>query len=165
MTAGTILDLVILVSLLFFAVNGFLTGFIIQLGRLFALGFGIWAMGKWSDSVAEYLQFVSNPAWRGALAALLVFMVVLLVVGILARGVEKLVRFSLGGVLDQLAGAVFSLAVGVLFWTLALMFVQRIFPHAQFLQESWAVPWCNQLVERWGDIFPPLLSPVAPQPA
>lgn len=155
MTGADILDLVILVTLFLYVANGFMSGFIIQGCRLFSLVGAFWAVRAWTSPAADWLTFISSPAWRSIMAAAIILTAVLIGIGILGRLLKKLVSFSFGGWIDRICGALLALVVGLIFWTVILLFLHKLFPGAEFLRDSRALPYFDGIFR--------FLSPWLPQ--
>jgi membrane protein required for colicin V production len=99
------LDILLLVLLGLAAYKGFRRGFIIEVAALAALVLGIWAGVHVSDRVAVAIGL---PAERTALAFLVTFLLVLLVVHLLARFLTSLINITQLGLFNKLAGIAFG---------------------------------------------------------
>jgi membrane protein required for colicin V production len=100
------LDWLLLGILAWAAIQGFQRGFIIELASLVALVVGIWAAVHFSD---RFAAAVGIDAENTALAFLLTFLAVLLVVHLLARFLTTLIDIAQLGVPNKLAGIVFGM--------------------------------------------------------
>ncbi len=100
------LDWLLLGILAWAAIQGFQRGFIIELASLVALVAGIWAAVHFSD---RFAAAVGIDAENTALAFLLTFLAVLLVVHLLARFLTTLIDIAQLGVPNKLAGIVFGM--------------------------------------------------------
>lgn len=99
------LDWSLLLLLALAAVKGFQRGFIIELAALLAVVLGIWAAVHLSDQVAVA---VGIDAENVALAFLVTFLAVLLVVHLLARFLTTLIDLAQLGLPNKLAGVLFG---------------------------------------------------------
>ena len=152
---ANIFDLVVVLSLAGYVVSGFFSGFILQFARLFSIIGAFWAMRSWTPLLAPRLEFVAEPAWRSIAAGVIIFVAVMLVIGVAARLLKKLVAFSFGGWLDKLLGAVLSFAIGLIFWTVIIIVLEKFFPDSEFMRSSRVVPYFNGLVEYLRQWLPP----------
>ncbi|MEZ4757604.1 MAG: CvpA family protein [Flavobacteriales bacterium] len=99
------LDWSVLLLLGFAAAKGFQRGFIIELAALLAVVLGIWTAVHVSDRVAAA---VGIDAENVALAFLVTFLAVLLVVHLLARFLTTLIDLAQLGLPNKLAGIAFG---------------------------------------------------------
>ena len=155
---ANIFDLIIILTLAGYTLSGFFSGFILQFARLFSLVGAFWAMRSWTPLLAPRLEFVAEPSWRSIAAAVIIFIVVLLAIGIIARLLKKLVSFSFGGWIDKLLGALLGCAVGLIFWTIIIVLLEKFFPEGEFLRNSQLVPYFNTFVENLRHWLPPELA-------
>ena len=99
------LDWSILVLLALAAFQGFRRGFIVEVASILALVLGIWAGVHVSDRVA---LAIGLPTEHVALAFLVTFLLVLLVVHLLARFLTSLIGIAMLGLPNKLAGIAFG---------------------------------------------------------
>ena len=154
-----IFDLIVVLTLVFFAGRGFLHGFVGEVAGLVSLLGGFWAAHTYHDLLAPRLTFIHDPAWRVMAAYVLIFLGVLISVALLARILQKILSFSFVSWADKLAGALLGLAKGALIWSLALLVLQKFFAGTPFLQHSRTLPYFNALMGQVRGWLPPdLLS-------
>lgn len=156
--AAHIFDVVVLISLLGNTVAGYISGFITQFTRIFSLVAAFWAMSQWTDALAPQLSFIHSPSWRVICAGVLLFFLTLLLVGILASFLKKIVTFSHAGWLDKLCGAFTALGVGLIIWTLIIIVLEYLFPKADFIHNSLVIPYFNMAIEQIRQLLPPELA-------
>lgn len=150
-----IFDLVIVVTLLFFAIRGVRNGFVGEIAGIASLVGGFWAAKTWVGALAPRLQFISDPAWRPLAASVIIFIVVMLAIGLIARLVQKMLSWSFAGWIDKLAGFFLGLAKGVLIWALLFIVLEKLFSDAQFMRDSRAVPYFSALIDQIRAWLPP----------
>lgn len=155
---ANIFDLVVLITLIGNTVSGYISGFIVQFTRIFSLVAAFWAMGQWTDSLAPRLSFIQSPSWRAISAGVIIFFVTLLLVGVLANILKKIVAFSHAGWLDKLCGAITALGVGLIIWTLIVIVLENLFPQAEFVRDSRLIPYFNTLIGQIRQWLPPDLA-------
>ncbi len=153
-----IFDLVIVVTLVLFTLNGVRNGFIGEVAGICSLIGGFWAARAWNAQVAPFLDFISDPSLRSIAACALIFVVVALAIGLLARGLRKLVSLSFVAWADRLAGAVLGLAKGVLIWALIFIVLEKLFRDAPFLRDSRALPYFTAIIDQIKQWLPPELA-------
>lgn len=153
-----ILDLLVVITLCLFTIDGYKSGFIQEIAGLFALFAGFWAARAWNMEVAPYLTFISDPGFRPVAACIIIFIAVMLAVGVLARIAKKIVAFSFGAWIDRLAGLVLGLGKGILIWCLVFIVLEKFFPSAQFLRGSRTYPYFETLINQIATYLPPEIA-------
>lgn len=153
-----IFDLIIVVTLVLFTLNGIRNGFIGEVAGICSLIGGFWAARAWNAQVAPFLDFISDPSLRSIAACALIFVVVALAIGLLARGLRKLVSFSFVAWVDRLAGALLGLAKGLLIWALIFIVLEKLFRDAPFLRDSRALPYFTAIIDQIKQWLPPELA-------
>jgi membrane protein required for colicin V production len=141
-----IFDLIIVLILVFFAARGFIQGFVGEVAGLVSLLGGFWAAHHYHQLLAPRLTMLTDPAWRVIAAYVLIFLGVIISVALLARILQKILSFSFVSWADKLAGCLLGLAKGVLICSLVLLFLQKFFAGAPFMQHSRALPYFNALM-------------------
>ncbi len=112
-----------------FAYKGFTKGLIIELASLAALVLGIYAALYFSDITADFLvtYLKVGKKYLSLIAFVLTF--ILVVIGVVTLGgriLEKFIDILLLGFLNKLAGAVFGVLKGMLILSLLLMLMNYI---------------------------------------
>lgn len=153
-----IFDLIIVVTLVFFTLRGARNGFVGEIAGIAALVGGFWAARAWNAQIAPYLDFVSDPSLRVICACVLIFIVVMLAIGLLARLLKKVIAFSFVAWIDRLAGALLGLAKGILIWALLFIIIEKIVGDAQFMRDSRALPYFNAIIDHIRQWLPPDLA-------
>lgn len=129
------LDIVILCFLALLIFNGVRKGFIISLATLIALVLGIWAAIHFSNYISVILQKQFHPSgnWLPVLSFTITFLLVLIVVILIAKGVEKLVSLAGMGLLNHVAGGVFGLMKGLIFASVLFFIIARFDPKQKLI--------------------------------
>ncbi len=143
-----IFDLVIVLTLVFFTIRGVSNGLVGEVAGIFALVGGFWAAKVWNAQLAPYLDFIASPSWRVIAAYAIIFIVVMLAIGLLARILKKIIAFSFVGWLDKIAGGILGLAKGILIWALIFVVLEKLLGDAPFMRDSRAYPYFQTLVEQ-----------------
>jgi membrane protein required for colicin V production len=108
------LDIVILVVLAIAAFTGLKVGIIKVLFTVVGIIVGVVLAGRFSDDLAGVLTFI-DPDWAKIAAFAIILVVVLIISGILAAILGKLISLVLLGWINRLGGAVLGVVVGALF--------------------------------------------------
>lgn len=155
--AQDIFDLAVILILVFYALRGFLKGFVVEAASLVGFFGGLWAAAKYYGVLLPYLDFIATPAWRTLTACALLFFAVIIFVSLAARLLRKIISFSFVGWADHLAGFCLGLAKGILIVGVALMTVQNLLGNASFLHGSRTLPYFHNLLESIRSWLPPEL--------
>ena len=124
------LDIVIILSVCWFAFKGFKNGLIKELASLSALILGIWATCRFSDYVASLL---GDAPWINIFAFIITFVIVLILVYLFGNFVEKVVTLVLPKFINRLFGLIFGAGKVLLIFSLLLFIIHTIDMETQFL--------------------------------
>ncbi len=102
-------DIVIGIILIIAIVRGFKNGLVIELATLAALVLGVWGAVKFSSVTEQWLIQYFNSDYIGIIAFLLTFVGIVILVHLVAKAVDKLVKAIALGFVNRLLGGVFSL--------------------------------------------------------
>ena len=106
-----ILDAIILICLIPAIFQGIRKGFISQAISIISLIAGIWASARFADIVSEWASkyITASEQVLNIVAFAIILIVVFIVLGLIGRLLESILKFVLLGWLNKLAGVVFSL--------------------------------------------------------
>ena len=135
-----------------------ISGFVGEVAGLVSLLGGFWAAHHYHALLAPRLTLIVDPSWRVIAAYVLIFLGVIISVAILARILQKILSFSFVSWADKLAGGMLGLAKGILLCSLGLLFLQKFFAGAPFMQHSRALPYFNALMTQVHGWLPPDLT-------
>jgi membrane protein required for colicin V production len=109
-------DIVILCILSLLVFNGLRKGFIISLASLVALVLGVWGAMHFSYFISPLLQNLLHPSgtWLPILSFAITFVILIIIVFLIAKGIEKLVDLAGMSFLNHIAGAFLGLVKGLL---------------------------------------------------
>lgn len=153
-----IFDLIIIVTLVLFTLRGLSNGFIREIAGILSLLVGFWAARTFNMQLVPHLTFIHNPDLRNLAAVVLLFIGGMLLVGILARLLKKLMALSFATWIDRLAGGILGLAKGILVWTLIIIVLEKFFRDAPFMQHSRALAYFSALTDAIRPWLPPSLA-------
>jgi membrane protein required for colicin V production len=109
------LDVLIIIGLVISIVSGIKQGIIKVLFTLAGGIIGVVLAGRYSDSLAGKLSFISDPNIAGIAAFVIILLATMIVAMILAFIVKKIASAILLGWIDKLGGAVIGLLMGAIF--------------------------------------------------
>ncbi|WP_404381283.1 CvpA family protein [Caenispirillum salinarum] len=139
-----VLDLIVLVVLLLSAVLAFFRGFVHEtLGIAAWVGAGLAALYGLPIVQAEVRQLIPVTWAADAAAAVAIFLVTLLVLSILTRGIARKVQDSSLGSVDRSLGVLFGLARGAFLVGLAYILLAWMIPpadHPDWIREARGLP-------------------------
>ena len=121
-------DVLILIIISLFVINGYRKGFIISLATFAALILGIYIAVHFSNLIQGILQENFHPSrtWLPILSFAETFLIVLILVFFVAKLMEKLFDVVGMGFLNKLAGAVLGFIKGVIFASIILFIVYSV---------------------------------------
>jgi membrane protein required for colicin V production len=106
-----ILDIIILICMTAALIEGLVKGFISQAISVISLLVGIWASSRFAGMVCEWLsQYISGSEQTLHIVAFaIIFIVVILILGLVGKMLEKIISFVMLGWLNRLLGAALAL--------------------------------------------------------
>lgn len=147
-------DVAVVSILALFSLRGFLRGFVGEIAGVAAIVGGLWTAHRFSPVLGQYLGFIGDPTWRNIAAYVLTFLSVLILVGLLARVLQKILSFSFVSWADKLAGGLLGLVKGLIICSLLLMLAQRFLSDAAFMRESRVLPYLNSVMQQVRSYLP-----------
>ena len=104
------LDIIIAIPLLWGAYNGFRKGLIIEVASLIALIAGIYGAIEFSffisDLLAQYVNWSSRVMQTASFC--LTFLVIVIIVHLIARGIQKIAKLAALGTINRFLGVIFG---------------------------------------------------------
>lgn len=149
-----IFDLIVILVLVFFTGRGMYNGFIGEAAGIVALVGGFWAANTFHATVVPRITFVADPTWRPLVAYALIFIGVMLLVGIVAQILRKILQMSFAAWIDRLAGLGLGLFKGLLVCSLILVVVQTFFHDAEFIKQSRTLPYLQSIMQQMREMIP-----------
>src|SRR3990167_3037031 len=151
-----VFDFIILGILLLSVIIGFFRGFLREAISLATLFLAVYAALKFSPVVSGLFQsFISNPKARYICAAILTFLIVLILGALVNKLAHGLVATSGLGLLDKLLGLVFGAARGILFVTIILLIVHvSKYEKSAWVEQSQLTPHFQTIVARFSGLLP-----------
>ncbi len=132
------LDIIILVILLPFLVQGIRKGFISQLTALISIVLGIWMAFKFSSLVVDWMRprlQLSDQVLK-VISFIVILIVVVLVLYLVGKLLEKLLKLVMLGWMDKLLGVVLSLIKGLVVIGLLIVVFNSLNTNFHFISEE-----------------------------
>jgi membrane protein required for colicin V production len=119
------LDIILSIILLLFAIGGYKQGLIIGLATLVGLFLGIWAAIHFSGYAAHILRDVVHlhTSHLGMVSLVFTFVAVIILVFVLGKILESVIKIIALGFLNRLAGALFGILKGCVVLSALLYFL------------------------------------------
>ena len=132
------IDIIILIPLLWFGYKGFTKGFIIEVASFAALLLGIYGGLKLSGWVSGYLSswFEINSDYLPLISFSVTFLFIVLIVFLVARGVDKLVKSAALSLPNRLAGAIVGAAKTFIIIGVILLLLNKYDKGGEFIKED-----------------------------
>ena len=147
-TEINILDLVLAVIMVLFAIRGLYKGFLAEVAGLVGLVGGVFVAGHYYGQLGRQLSlYIKDPSWAYILAYVLILCAVLVVVALVTRLLHKLLTAAYAGWIDHLAGAVAGFLKGFVICALMVALLRYFLQDADFMRSSRLVGPISQLSE------------------
>ena len=156
-----ILDFIVAVILILAVIKGYRQGLIVALFSVIAFIIGLAAALKLSVVVAGYIgQAVKiSDKWLPIISFAIVFLIVVLLVRLGARFIQKTVEFAMLGWLNRLSGILLYAGLYILIFSILIFYADQLgFIKSETKNESvtyaYIQPWGPKLMEGLGKIIP-----------
>ena len=152
------LDILIAIPLLWAAYRGFKKGLVIELAGLAALILGIYCALKFSDFISDFIveQWAYEGKYLPIISFALTFILVVLLVHLLGKAIEKMLDVVALGAANKLAGAFFNIMKVAIVISMAIWFYTKWIPASELIVEE--VQEDSQEPETESVLYPPLAS-------
>lgn len=132
------IDIIILVCLVPFVVQGIRKGFVSQLTALVSVVLGIWLSARFSKVVSEYLRpyIEVSDALLNVISFIAILLGVTLVLYLVGKAIEKLLKLVMLGWLDKLLGLTLSLLKGILLIGVIIVAFNTLNVRFEFVSEE-----------------------------
>ncbi len=152
MTGFSIIDIVIGAVLLFFIYKGSKNGFMVEVGKIVALVSGFILANRFSTVIGEAVfSWIKDETVRALIGYLAIFFVTALIIGLVAKILQRLFEIMLLGWLNRLLGFLLGFLKGFLIVSL-LIFILESIPtesvqnlHNRMNQDAPLYSICNNL--------------------
>jgi membrane protein required for colicin V production len=122
------LDIILIVPLAYGAIRGFSKGFIIELASLASLILGVFIAVIISDIIGQMAESIIdwNPIVVKIVAFIIAFALVVIIVHLLAKSIEKIIKIAGLGLFNRIAGLGAGLIKMVFFVSVVLILLNNI---------------------------------------
>jgi membrane protein required for colicin V production len=133
-----VIDIIILVCCIPALFHGFSKGFVSQAISLIALVLGVWLSFKFSVPFGDWLKsFADLPGTvLHIIAFALILILVMLVLTLIGKAIEKVLKLAMLGWLNKLLGVVFALLKAVLIIGLVIIIFDAIYNLIPFVSSD-----------------------------
>jgi len=156
-----ILDIIVAVILILAIIKGYRQGLIVALFSFIAFFIGLAAALKLSVVVADYLgkSVKVSDKWLPIISFAVVFLIVVLLVRLGARFIQKTVELAMLGWLNRLGGILLYTGLYILIFSILIFYADQlgfIKPEtkAESVTYSYIQPWGPKLMDGLGKIIP-----------
>lgn len=134
------IDIVIIILLLWGAINGFIKGFVVQSLTLVALVLGVWAAASFYEPVGTYLANVISVSGKimQVVSFTLIFIAVLIVMHYLSKLLTNLMGKSVLGKLNRIGGIIFGIAKMAFITSIFIFIINKFDRNHKLLTEETA---------------------------
>jgi membrane protein required for colicin V production len=156
-----LIDIILLVLLVLAAIKGYSKGLIIAVFSFVAIIVGLAAALKLSAVAASYIgnAVKISDQWLPVISFLVVFLVVVLLIRLGARLLEKTIQVALLGWVNRLGGIIFYAAFYLTIYSVLLFYaVQMELIKPATIQQSttyqYIAPWGSKIIDSIGVVLP-----------
>ncbi|MFQ6610480.1 MAG: CvpA family protein [Fidelibacterota bacterium] len=150
MNSVSIVDILIAGNLLIFTLSGLRNGFIKEVGKIAALAAGFILANQFSDFISATLfSWITDETIRNLSGYLAIFFISAIIVGIIARILDKIFEIMLLGWFNRLLGFLLGLVKGLLIIGLVIFILETIPAsnklHKRMVKETYLYATCNNV--------------------
>jgi len=130
-----ILDIIIIIPLLWGAFKGFRRGFIFEIFMIFGLILGLYIAFKFSGFINGFVAEITNAksAAIPVISFVIVFAAILLIMILLAKFLEGILKITSLNVFNKISGAAFGILKFALVTSVILWSLKSLEPHWNFI--------------------------------
>lgn len=156
-----VIDLIFFITLLIAAIKGYSKGLVVAVFAVLSFIVGLAAAIKLSSYVANYLSSKNafSSQWLPVISFLIVFIIVILLVRLGARIIEKTFQLAMLGWLNKAGGVLFYIILYTIIYSIVLFYLTKInlISSEQITASStysFVGPWAPKIMEGFGSIIP-----------
>lgn len=156
-----LIDIIFAVMLVMAVLQGYQRGLIVGLFSLVALIIGLAAALKLSAAVAVWIGKSVNVSqeWLPLVSFIIVFIIVVLLVRLGAKAIERTVEVVMLGWLNKLAGIIFYVAIYTIIFSVLLFYAEqmKLLQPATIKQSvtyTYIQPWGPKVIGSIGSVIP-----------
>ena len=155
------IDIIFVVILVIAVIKGLRKGLAVALFSIVAFIIGLAAAIKLSATVAVYLEknIALSNRWLPVISFLVVFIVVVVLVNLGGKLVEKTFEMAFLGWVNRIGGAIFYVLLYILIFSILLFYAERINfikqePVSNSIAYPYLKPWGPAVINTLGKIIP-----------
>ena len=156
-----LLDIIFAALIVFAVLKGYQRGLIIGLFSLVAVIIGLAAAMKLSVVMADYLGIAVNISsqWMPVISFAVVFLLVILLIRLGAKVIEKTVQMAMMGWLNKIGGILLFVAIYITVFSVLIFYAEQL----KLLQQdtidksvtySFIQPWGPKAINGFGSVVP-----------
>lgn len=156
-----LLDLIFAVILVFAVLRGYQRGLVVGLFSLVAVIIGLAAAMKLSTVVAAYIgkAVKVSDEWLPIISFAVVFLLVILLIRVGARAIEKTVEIAMLGWVNKIGGIILFVTIYITVFSVLLFYAEQvkiIQPETinKSVTYSFVQPWGPKAIDGFGSIIP-----------
>jgi membrane protein required for colicin V production len=156
-----LLDIIFAVIIVFAIIKGYQRGLIVGLFSLIAVIIGLAAAMKLSTLAAGYIgkAVKISDQWLPIISFAVVFLIVVLLIRLGARVIEKTVEVALLGWVNKLGGIILFAAIYIVVFSVLLFYAEQVkLLQPETIQKSvtysFVQPWGPKAINGFGSIIP-----------
>lgn len=155
-----LIDIFSLVAIGFAVYKGFSRGFVIALFSFIAYFIGLAAAMKLSATVAASLSKDKDPSpWLPALSFLLVFVAVIIIVILAAKGIRSLIRIGQLGLFDRIGGILLFILIDLFILSIIVFYGDKLHFFGENTKQAsityqYIAPIAPAMISFLGEIIP-----------
>lgn len=157
-----LIDIIFAVLLVIAIVKGYHKGLIIAFFSILAFILGLAAALKLSAFVADYLKDSINISakWLPFIAFAIIFFIVVMIVSLGGKLIEKTFQAVMLGWLNQLGGILLYVALYMIILSIFIFFTEKLqLLQAEVIESSltynFIQPWAPKVMDNFGKLIPP----------
>lgn len=133
------IDVILVVPLAWGAVRGFKKGLVTEIASFAALGLGVWGAFKFSDVLGKYLETAFNleQNWIEFISFVVLFICIVLLVFMLGKFIQGILKKASLGFVNKLAGLLFGLMFFGFILSVILFIFDRLDQHYSIMNEEY----------------------------
>ncbi len=156
-----LLDLIFAVIIVLAIIKGYQRGLVVGLFSLVAVIIGLAAAMKLSTVVAGYIgkNVKVSDQWLPIISFAVVFLIIILLIRLGAKAIEKIVQVAMLGWVNRLCGIVLFAAIYIVVFSVLLFYAEQmklIQPETinKSVTYSFVQPWGPKAINGFGSIIP-----------
>jgi membrane protein required for colicin V production len=156
-----IIDIVFAILLVLALIRGFRQGLIVGLFSFIAIIIGLAAAIKLSAAVAMYIgkTVKISEQWLPLISFAVVFLIVILLVRLAAKAIQRTVEIGMMGWLNRLGGMIFFAAIYITVFSILLFYAEQMkLIRNETIQASvtyrFVQPWGPKAISSFGEVLP-----------